>query len=261
MQQIENILDRLDNGTTTVCYKDQNGQWGVNEEAKLAILEYFKIKNSSRFYGDNAYDKIPLKFTDWSNEDFAKALIRVVPGAIVRYGAYIGPHSVIMPSFINIGSHIGEGTMIDSWATVGSCAFIGKRCHISSSSVIGGVLEPISARPVIIEDESFIGANSSITEGTIIGQGAVIAGGVTITSSTKIYDRITDSVYLGYIPPYSVAVPGIIMRDEVRDFKSADAMGLNPKKYQYATSGVIIVKTVDAKTREKVSINEILRTV
>ncbi len=241
---VNDILYKLDIGSITTCYQNKEGQWCVNTDVKKAILDFFRLQSSVCIKSHFSYDKIPLKFAKWSQEDFIKAAIRVVPGAIVRYGSYIGRNSIIMPSFINIGSHIGEGTMIDSWATIGSGAFIGKKCHISSSVVIGGVLEPVSARPVIIEDEVFIGANSSITEGVIIKQGAVISGGVTLTSSTKIYDRVHDTFYKGFIPPYSVVVPGIVKEDE---------------KQKSFTNSAIIVKNVDVKTRDKVSINEILR--
>lgn len=251
MEQISNIIRELDQGLLTVAYKSPDGSWCVNEEAKLAILQYFQNQKVTKNYHEASYDKIPLKFLSWSEVDFSQAKIRVVPGAIVRYGAYIGVNTVLMPSFINIGSHIGNGTMIDSWATIGSCAFIGQRCHISSSAVIGGVLEPISARPVIIEDEVFIGANSSITEGTIVSEGAVIAGGVNLTSSTKIYDRDTDTFYNGFIPPYSVVVPGTI---EVSNISKKS-------NYKHAIYAAIIVKTVDATTRIKTSINEILRSI
>jgi 2,3,4,5-tetrahydropyridine-2-carboxylate N-succinyltransferase len=188
------------------------------------------------------FDKIPLKFNDWKEEDFLKQQIRVIPGTIVRLGSYIGKNTVLMSSLVNIGAYIGENTMIDTWASVGSCAQIGKNCHISGGVGIGGVLEPLQANPVIIEDNCFIGARSEIAEGVIVGEGAVLSMGVYIGQSTKIVDRQTGSITYGYVPPYSVVVPGTI----------ADKNG-------YHLYCVYIVKKVDAVTRSKTSINQILR--
>ncbi len=241
-----NIIEQLDSGTLRVA--DKIGEeWVVNEFAKQAILLYFKINHSVTFTtcDDNTigYDKIPLKCNMWSEQDFISSGFRMVPGAVVRKGAYIGNKAILMPSFVNIGAYVGEGTMIDTWATVGSCAQIGKNCHISGGAGIGGVLEPIQASPVIIEDDVFIGARSEIAEGVIVKQGAVISMGVYIGSSTRIYDRSTDTITYGAIPEYSVVVPGAL-----------------PSSYGNAhTYAAIIVKKVDASTRKKTSLTQILR--
>ncbi len=216
--------------------------WQANHEAKAAILAYFRIMQME-LYPDfpGAFDKIPLKFQNWDANTFQAAKIRSVPGAIVRNGAFIDQNCVLMPCFINIGAHIGSGTMIDTNATVGSCAQIGKNCHISGGAGIGGVLEPENACPTIIEDNCFIGARSEIAEGVIVKEGSVIAMGVFISASTKIYHRETGKISYGSIPPYSVVVPGSL--------PSGNA-NLNC---------AVIVKQVDASTRKKTSINELLR--
>ena len=191
-----------------------------------------------------AYDKVPLKFANWTKEDWEKARIRVVAGAVVRQSAYLGKNVVVMPSFVNVGAYVGDGTMIDTWATVGSCAQVGARCHISGGAGIGGVLEPLQAAPVIIEDGCFIGARSEVAEGVVIGRGSVLSMGVFIGASTKIIDRETGEVTYGFVPPYSVVVPGT-----------------SPPKQTGGVSlaAAVIVKRVDAKTRAKTSINELLR--
>lgn len=241
---IMDAIDDLDNGKIKVVNK-HNGQWHVNEWVKKAILLYFKVMESHIVTdGTHRYfDKVPLKFEGWDNGKFENMGVRVVPGATVRKGSFIEGGAVIMPSFINIGAYIGEGTMIDTWATVGSCANIGKNCHISGGVGIGGVLEPLQASPVIIEDNCFIGARSEIAEGVTVGEGSVISMGVYLGQSTRIYDRDRDEVFFGNVPPYSVVVPGTL--------PSSDG-----KTNTYAA---IIVKNVDAKTLSKTALNEILR--
>jgi 2,3,4,5-tetrahydropyridine-2-carboxylate N-succinyltransferase len=193
--------------------------------------------------GAPAYDKVPSKFAGWDDARFAAAGFRVVPGAIVRRGSHIGRGVVLMPSFVNIGAHVGDGTMIDTWASVGSCAQVGRNCHISAGAGIGGVLEPLQANPTIIGDNCFIGARSEIVEGVIVGEGSVVAMGVFVTQSTKIVDRATGTVTRGHIPPYSVVVPGTLP-----DPKGGPSLAC-----------AVIVKTVDAQTREKTAINDLLR--
>lgn len=246
MNIIDNVISLLEAGTIRVAEKVDN-IWHVNEWIKKAILLKLKFSEPHIISGGDIswYDKILPKFDENSTSETFSALgTRIVPGAFIRKGSYIGPRTVIMPSFINIGAHIGEGTMIDTWATVGSCAQIGKNCHISGGTGIGGVLEPLQANPVIIEDNCFIGARSEIAEGVIVKEGAVISMGVFIAASTKIINRATGDISYGTVPPYSVVVPGNI-RDKT-----------NPDISTYAA---IIVKTVDEKTRSKTSINELLR--
>lgn len=246
------VLDQLDKGNLRVAQK-QDDKWHTNEWAKQAILLYFKITKAQLIEGgalwdgfpSRWYDKWPQKFTNWQAENFDESKIRASVGSIVRYSAYLGANTVLMPSFINVGAYVDEGTMIDSWSTIGSCAQIGKRCHISGGVGIGGVLEPVNANPVIIEDDCFIGARSEIAEGVIVEKGAVISMGVFIGASTKIYNRETKEIIKGRVPAYSVVVPGVLLREEV-DVRS----GL------YAP---VIVKTVDAQTRAKTGINELLR--
>ena len=242
---IDEIIQQLSDGKITVCTKDNVG-WQVNEWVKKAILLNFKV-SKMKLYDANCikwYDKIEPRFLNFSEEGFKKGGFRIVPGAFVRNGAYIGKNAVVMPSFINIGAHIGEGTMIDTWSTIGSCAYIGKNCHISGGTGIGGVLEPLQARPVIIEDNCFIGARSEIAEGVIVEEGAVISMGVFIGASTKIVERSSGKIIYGKVPAYSVVVPGVLPGAR------QDLPGL------YC---VVIVKQVDKKTREKTSINELLR--
>lgn len=235
----------LDSGTFRIAEKT-NGGWRVNTWLKKAVLLYFRIeKNRLTEGGDGkAYDKVLLKFADWKEKDFAAARIRAVPGALVRFGAFIGRDVVLMPSFVNIGAYVGAGTMVDTWATVGSCAQIGENVHIAGGAGIGGVLEPVQAEPVIVEDDCFIGARSQVAEGVLIGEGAVLAMGVMLGASTPIVERETGKVGFGEIPPYAVVVPGT----------------LPPKKKDApATAAAVIVKRVNAKTRARTSINDLLR--
>ena len=242
---IQETLGLLDNGILRVSEKI-NGIWKVNEWLKKAVLLSFKIKPVDIIAGgpgnSSWWDKIPSKFSNWTKKDFNKNNFRSVPGSIVRYSAYIAPDVVLMPSFVNLGARIESGTMIDTWTTIGSCAQIGKNCHISGGVGIGGVLEPLQASPVIIEDNCFIGARSEIAEGVIVQEGAVISMGVYIGASTKIIDRKTNKVHMGTVPSYSVIVPGSL--------KTKDNLSL------YCA---VIVKTVDEKTRSKTSINDLLR--
>ncbi|AFB20744.1 2,3,4,5-tetrahydropyridine-2,6-dicarboxylate N-succinyltransferase [Rickettsia canadensis] len=240
------IIESLNQGTIRVCEKKENG-WQVNEWVKKAILLYF-ITTESQLYSNNYnswYDKVAPKFSaDIDKNIFKEASIRTVPGAFVRTGTYIAKNVVIMPSFINLGAYIDERTMIDTWATIGSCAQIGKNCHISGGTGIGGVLEPLQAKPVIIEDNCFIGARSEIAEGVIVEEGAVISMGAFIGSSTKIVYRDTGEIIYGRVPAYSVVVPGVLPA------KEAGKPGL------YC---VVIIKQVDKTTRARVSINDLLR--
>ncbi|CAH57748.1 2,3,4,5-tetrahydropyridine-2,6-dicarboxylate N-succinyltransferase [Ehrlichia ruminantium] len=246
---IDEIMDLLDQGKVRVSEKI-NGQWIVNEWIKKAILLSFRIYDMKFVYTNchdsiignfSWFDKIPLKFGQWNADNFKQAKIRVVPGAIVRKSAYIAPGAVLMPSFVNVGAYVGEGTMVDTWASVGSCAQVGKNCHISGGAGIGGVLEPLTASPVIIEDNCFIGARSEIVEGVIVEEGAVVSMGVYIGASTKIIDRTSGEVFFGRVPAYSVVVPGSYSSGNVSIYCA------------------IIVKKVDQNTRNKVSINELLR--
>lgn len=244
-QLVAEIIQLLSQGTICVNYKFDD-KWLVNEWVKKAILLSF-ITWEMKIYDGNFikwYDKIPPQFSGNNEEYLQQAGIRIVPGAYIRAGSYIGKNTVIMPSFINIGAHVGSGTLIDTWSTVGSCAYIGKNCHISGGVGIGGVLEPLQARPVIIEDDCFIGARSEIAEGVLIGKGAVISMGVFIGASTKIINRATGEIIYGYIPPYSVVVSGYLPASQP----------LNP-----GLACAVIVKQVDEKTRAKTSINELLR--
>ena len=249
---VENSLQNLDNGNIRICNKI-DGNWHVNQWLKKAILLSFRLNDNYLSFhqssqGDNQkfYDKIPLKFSNWKQNDFQNAGFRALPGAVVRHSAFIAKNVILMPSFVNVGAYVDEGTMVDTWATIGSCAQIGKNCHISGGAGIGGVLEPLQANPVIIEDNCFIGARSEIAEGVIVGEGSVISMGVYIGSSTKIIDRSTGEVSYGKIPPYSVVVPGSVKSDK----NSSENISL------YCA---IIVKKVDEKTRSKTSINELLR--
>ena len=243
-EAVEQIINLLDSGEIRVAEKN-NKDWIVNEWIKRAILLSFKLNISKAIEHSpfNYYDKVQLKFSNWQEQDFIKNEIRIVPGAIVRKSAYIGKNTILMPSFVNIGAYIDDSTLVDTWATVGSCAQIGKNCHISGGVGIGGVLEPIQASPVIIEDNCFIGARSEVTEGVIIGEGSVLSMGVYLSQSTKIYNRITKEITYGSIPPYSVVIPG----------------SLPSSDNSHSLYAAIIVKQVDSKTRSKTSINELLR--
>lgn len=245
-------LVMLDAGTARVAEPaPENGEgaggWRVNQWLKKAVLLSFRLNDNRLVEGGSAghpaFDKVPSKFAGWDEARFRESGIRVVPGAIARAGAYIAPGCVLMPSFVNIGAHVGEGTMIDTWASIGSCAQVGRNCHISAGAGIGGVLEPMQANPTIIGDKCFIGARSEIVEGVIVGEGSVVAMGVFITQSTKIVHRATGEVTRGHIPPYSVVVPGTL----------PDPAG-GP-----SLACAVIIKTVDEGTRAKTGINELLR--
>jgi 2,3,4,5-tetrahydropyridine-2,6-dicarboxylate N-succinyltransferase len=241
---IEDCIDLLNRGALRIAAK-QDGQWIVNEWLKKAVLLYFRIRaNAVVDAGYNRfYDKLPLKYLADDGKGFAAAGVRVVPGAIVRRGAFVASNVVLMPSFVNIGAYIGEGTMVDTWATVGSCAQVGKNVHLSGGVGLGGVLEPLQANPTIIEDNCFIGARSEVVEGVIVGEGSVISMGVYIGQSTRIYDRTSGEILQGRIPPGSVVVPG----------------NLPAKDGSHSLYCAVIVKRVDAQTRAKTSINELLR--
>ncbi len=249
---VEAALALLDSGEARVAQPDGNGGWTVNQWLKKAVLLSFRLSdNVPMEYGAGgapAFDKVPLKFEGWSADRFKDAGFRVVPGAVVRRSAFIGKGVVLMPSFVNLGAYVGEGTMIDTWATVGSCAQIGKNVHISGGAGIGGVLEPLQAGPVVIEDNCFIGARSEVAEGVVVGQGAVLSMGVFIGASTKIVDRATGEVHIGRVPPYSVVVPGSLPGKPLPDGTPGPSL--------YCA---VIVKTVDAQTRSKTGINELLR--
>lgn len=243
---VEATLDLLDAGSARVAEPGADG-WLVNQWLKQAVLLSFRLNPNgiqAGVAGSPFFDKVPLKFEGWADSWFTDAGIRVVPGAVVRRSAFIAPGVVLMPSFVNVGAYVGANTMIDTWSTVGSCAQIGKNCHISGGVGIGGVLEPLQANPVIIEDDCFIGARSEVAEGVIVGQGSVLSMGVFLGASTKIVDRETGEVFYGKVPPYSVVVPGTLPG------KTATSPSL---------ACAVIVKRVDAQTRSKTSINELLR--
>lgn len=241
---INEVMAELDQGKIRVAVR-LGASWQVNEWVKKAILLYFKITDSKISATGEilSFDKVPLKCRSWNNDDFLKAGFRLVPGAIVRYASFISKNVVLMPSFVNVGAFVGAGTMIDTWVNVGSCAQIGSNCHISVGVGIGGVLEPIQANPVIIEDDVFIGASSQIVEGVVIGEGSVIGMGAYIGASTKIYDKLTGLISYGSIPPYSVVVPGTL--------PSSDGKA--------QLNAAIIIKKVDSNIKSKTSINDLLR--
>ncbi len=246
------VLAGLDEGRFRVAAPDGQGGWMVQEWLKKAVLLSFRLNDNAIMTGGAGdgvwYDKVPNKFTGWDASRFKAAGFRAVPGSIVRHSAYIAPGVVLMPSFVNVGAYVGEQTMVDTWATVGSCAQIGARVHISGGAGIGGVLEPLQAAPVIIEDDCFIGARSEVAEGVIVGQGAVLSMGVFLGASTKIIDRATGEVHMGRVPPYSVVVPGSL------------GGGVGPDGIaRPALACAVIVKTVDARTRAKTAINDLLR--
>lgn len=245
-------LNLLDSGKARVASKE-NGEWRVHQWLKKAVLLSFRLNSMTRIPGgpgDNSswYDKVPSKFEGWSDDQFESAGFRAVPSAVVRHSAFIAPNVVLMPSFVNLGAYVDEGAMIDTWATVGSCAQIGKNVHISGGVGIGGVLEPLQAGPVIIEDNCFIGARSEVAEGVIVEEGAVLSMGVFIGASTKIIDRDSGKIFMGRVPAYSVVVPGTLPGKVRADGTIAPGL--------YAA---IIVKRVDERTRSKTSINELLR--
>jgi 2,3,4,5-tetrahydropyridine-2-carboxylate N-succinyltransferase len=249
---VDEALALLDSGQARVAEPDGNGGWQVNQWLKKAVLLSFKLNDNAIMEfgaaGVPAFDKVPLKFTGWGDNRFREAGFRVVPGAVVRRGSHISKSVVVMPSFVNIGAYVGEGTMVDTWVTVGSCAQIGKNVHLSGGVGIGGVLEPLQADPVIIEDDCFIGARSEVVEGVRIGKGAVLSMGVFIGASTKIVDRATGEIHIGKVPPYSVVVPGNLPGKPLPDGSTGPSL--------YCA---VIVKTVDAQTRAKTGINELLR--
>ncbi|MCS6987396.1 MAG: 2,3,4,5-tetrahydropyridine-2,6-dicarboxylate N-succinyltransferase [Sphingomonadaceae bacterium] len=242
---VETVIEALDEGRLRVAEPGPDGHWIVHEWIKKAVLLSFRLEGAAVMPGGvaPAFDKVPLKTQGWDASRFARAGFRMVPGAIVRRGAYVAPGAVLMPCFVNVGARVGEGTMIDTWATVGSCAQVGARCHISGGAGIGGVLEPLQAAPVILEDGVFVGARAEVAEGVIVRQGAVIAMGVFLGASTRIVDRATGEVRMGEVPPYAVVVPG-----------SLPDPGGGP-----ALACAVIVKRVDARTRAKTTINELLR--
>ena len=243
---VESAIAALDSGEARIAEK-VDGAWVVHQWLKKAVLLSFRLNAMEAISGgpDGAqwWDKVPSKFVGWDAAKFAAAGFRSVPGAIVRHGAYIAPGAVLMPSFVNIGARVGEGTMVDTWVTVGSCAQIGRNVHLSGGTGIGGVLEPLQAGPVVIEDDCFIGARSEVAEGVIVEQGAVISMGVFLGASTKIVDRSTGEVIYGRVPAYSVVVPGT----------------LPAKDGGPSLACAVIVKRVDERTRSKTSINELLR--
>jgi 2,3,4,5-tetrahydropyridine-2-carboxylate N-succinyltransferase len=244
LRAIDDVVGLLDTGKARVAEK-KDGRWVVNEWLKKAVLLYFRTHDNavidagySRFY-----DKVPLKYTEATEEDLRRGGVRVVPHAIARKGSYVAPNAVLMPSYVNIGAYVDSGTMVDTWVTVGSCAQIGKNVHLSGGVGIGGVLEPLQAAPTIIEDDCFIGARSEVVEGVIVEQGAVLSMGVFIGQGTRIYDRASGKVYRGRVPAGSVVVPGTLPSEDGK----------------YGLYCAIIVKQVDAQTRSKTSINELLR--
>jgi 2,3,4,5-tetrahydropyridine-2-carboxylate N-succinyltransferase len=245
-EAVEAALEGLDSGKLRVAEKSA-GAWTVNQWVKKAVLISFRLNDMTPIPGGPGgahwWDKVPSKFADWGDNHFRDAGFRAVPGAIVRKSAFIAKGVVLMPSFVNLGAYVDEGTMVDTWATIGSCAQIGKNCHISGGAGIGGVLEPLQAGPVIVEDNCFVGARSEVAEGVIVGEGSVLSMGVFLGASTKIVDRATGNVMYGKVPPYSVVVPGTL----------PNAFG-GP-----SLACAVIVKRVDEKTRSKTSINELLR--
>ena len=255
-EAVETALEGLDSGELRVADKTASG-WRVHQWLKKAVLLSFRLNDMVEIPGgpvDPArgpakwWDKVPTKFAGWSANRFRDAGFRAVPGAVVRHSAYIAPNVVLMPSFVNVGAYVDRGTMVDTWATVGSCAQIGANCHLSGGVGIGGVLEPLQAEPVIIEDNCFIGARSEVVEGVIVEQGSVLAMGTFISATTKIVDRNTGQVHIGRVPAYSVVVPGALPGRPLPDG--------SPGPNLYCA---VIVKTVDAQTRAKTAINELLR--
>ncbi len=247
---VEAALDALDSGTVRVAEPNASG-WVVNQWLKKAVLLSFRLTDSAPMQGPGGapvFDKVPLKFAGWGANRFREAGFRAVPGAVVRRSAYIAPGAVLMPSFVNAGAYVGRNTMVDTWATVGSCAQIGANCHLSGGVGIGGVLEPLQANPVIIEDDCFVGARSEVAEGVVVERGSVLSMGVFIGASTKIVDRSTGEIHIGRVPAYSVVVPGSLAGRALPDGSPGPSL--------YCA---VIVKRVDAQTRAKTSINELLR--
>ena len=251
---VEEVLAALDAGALRVAEPapvDGTARWVVNQWVKKAVLLSFRLQDSAPLPGAGgapAYDKVKLKFAGWDAERFAEAGFRAVPGAVVRRSAYVAPGVVLMPCFVNVGAYVDRGTMIDTWATVGSCAQIGRNCHISGGVGIGGVLEPLQANPVIVEDDCFIGARSEVAEGVVVERGSVLAMGVFLGASTRIVDRATGEVFLGRVPAYAVVVPGALPGRTLPDGSAGPSLAC-----------AVIVKRVDERTRAKTSINELLR--
>jgi 2,3,4,5-tetrahydropyridine-2,6-dicarboxylate N-succinyltransferase len=253
---VEEALDLLDRGKARVAEKLPGAagpnSWKVNQWLKKAVLLSFRLNDNALIDGGPGqatwWDKVPSKFEAWGENRFKDAGFRAVPGAIVRRSAFIARDVVLMPSFVNLGAYVDEKTMVDTWVTVGSCAQIGKNVHLSGGVGIGGVLEPLQANPTIIEDDCFIGARSEVVEGVIVGEGSVLSMGVFISASTKVIDRSTGQVHIGYVPPYSVVVPGTLPGKPLPDGSPGPSL--------YCA---VIVKTVDAQTRAKTGINELLR--
>ncbi len=251
-EAVEAALELLDKGEARVAERKPDGAWQVNQWLKKAVLLSFRLSDNAQMAGaaggSSWWDKVPSKFAGWGENRFRAAGFRAVPGAIVRRSAFIAKNVVLMPSFVNLGAYVDEATMVDTWSTVGSCAQIGKNVHISGGVGIGGVLEPLQAGPVIIEDDCFIGARSEVAEGVIVRRGAVLSMGVFLGASTKIVDRETGEVFVGEVPAYSVVVPGSLPGKPLKNGSPGPALAC-----------AVIVKRVDEKTRSKTSINELLR--
>ncbi len=250
-------LEMLDNGSARVAEPTGNHQWQVNQWLKKAVLLSFRLNDMQIMDGGAGHpeagasvwwDKVPSKFSGWDEARFRASNFRAVPGSIVRHSAFIAPSVVLMPSFVNLGAYVGEGTMVDTWATVGSCAQIGKNVHLSGGAGIGGVLEPLQAGPVVIEDNCFIGARSEVVEGVVVEEGAVLSMGVFIGASTKIVNRVTGEVHMGRVPAYSVVVPGTMPGKPLADGSEGPSL-----------SCAVIIKQVDERTRSKTSVNDLLR--
>ena len=247
---VDEALNLLDTGALRVATPEGSG-WVVHEWLKKAVLLSFRLNDSVAMPGVGgvpSWDKVPLKTEGWGANQLAEAGFRSVPGSIVRRSAFVAPGVILMPSFVNVGAYVDRGTMVDTWVTVGSCAQVGKNCHLSGGVGLGGVLEPLQANPTIIEDDCFIGARSEVVEGVIVGRGSVLSMGVFISGSTKIVDRDTGEVFVGRVPPYSVVVPGTLPGRPLRDGSPGPSL-----------SCAVIVKRVDEQTRSKTSINELLR--
>ena len=249
---VDEAMNLLDSGKARVAGKTAGGEWQVHQWLKKAVLLSFRLNDMGIIKGGPGdavwWDKVPSKFDGWSDREFKAAGFRAVPNCVVRRGAYIAPGVVLMPSFVNLGAYVGENTMVDTWATVGSCAQIGRNVHLSGGVGIGGVLEPLQANPTVIEDDCFIGARSEVVEGVVVGQGSVLSMGVFLSASTKIIDRNTGEVFVGRVPPYSVVVPGSLPGKPLPDGTPGPSL--------YCA---VIVKRVDAQTRAKTGINELLR--
>jgi 2,3,4,5-tetrahydropyridine-2-carboxylate N-succinyltransferase len=251
-EAVDEALRLLDRGAVRVAEKGADGRWTVNQWLKKAVLLSFRLNPMRLIEGGPGeaswWDKVPSKFDRWGAAEFEKAGFRAVPTCVVRHSAYIAPGVILMPSFVNLGAYVDEGTMVDTWVTVGSCAQVGKNCHLSGGVGIGGVLEPLQGSPVVIEDNCFIGARSEVVEGVVVGEGSVLSMGVFIGASTKIVDRATGAVHVGRVPPYSVVVPGALPGKPLPDGSPGPSL--------YCA---VIVKTVDEQTRAKTSINDLLR--